>query len=202
MAKRGESGLVRLDQPVAIVPGQGWMHQSQEWPVLEALVTTDWPEEDALVTVLVARQSPRSGKVGAATFLVDLGCLGIKNSIVRLFPSSRDYANGLRRDALARQEFHAADFDLAAKIVLTGEAYARRLGLSQPADAAQAKLLLAGADPSACAIPVRTGGRDGKPHFVSGPYDDAQRIMAHLTRTLGEGGFHYTVRLDGPVLEG
>ena len=169
--------------------------------MIEALVNTDWPDAAALVSVIVARESPRSRKVGAATFLVDLGCLGIKNSIVRLFPSPRDYANGMRRDMLARQEFHAIDFDLAAKIVLTGEAYARSLGLTQPADAAQAKLLLAGADPTACTIPVRSGGPDGKPHYISGPYDDPQRIVAQLTRTLGEGNFHYTVFLDGPVLE-
>jgi len=201
MAKRGAGGLVRLDQPVAVTPGQSWMHQSQGWPVLEALVNSDWPDNDALVTVVVARESPRSRKVGAATFLVDLGCLGIKNSIVRLSPTPRDYANGLRRDILARQQFHPIDFDLAAKIVLTGEAYARSLGLSQPADAAQAKLLLAGANPAACAIPVRTGGPDGKPHFVSGPYDDSRRIVAHLTKTLGEGNFNYTVFLDAPLLE-
>jgi hypothetical protein len=201
MPKRDDAALVRLDRPVPVVPGQSWMHQSQEWPVLEALVTTDWANDDALVTVLVARQSPRSRKVGAATFLVDLGCLGIKNSIVRLFPSQRDYATGLRRDVLAKQAFHAADFDLVAKIVLTGEAYARSLGLSQPADAAQAKLLLAGADPSACAIPVRTGGADGKPHFISGPYDDPKRIVVHLTRRLGEGNFNYTVFVGDPLLD-
>ncbi len=121
---------------------------------------------------------------------------------MRLFPTSRDYANGLRREMFTRQEFHAIDFDLAAKIVLTGEAYARSLGLTQPADAAQAKLLLAGANPAVCAIPVRTGGPDGKPHFVSGPYDDPKRIVAHLTRTLGEGNFNYTVFLGDPMLEG
>ena len=197
MAKQDKRGLVAVDRPVPIVPGNSWLHQSQQWPTLEVLLSTAWDQESQLASVIVARQSPRSGKVGAATILVDLACLGIKNSIVRLFPTPRDYANGLRRDLHSRQDFSPADLDLVAKIVLTGEAYARRLGLSQPADAAQAKLLLAGADPGACAIPVPTGGPEGKPYFIAGPYDDAPRIIAQLTRAVGEDGFDYFVPLAG-----
>lgn len=189
MAREEVGALVTRDGPVPVVPGQSW-------PVIETLPTTTWDQPPELATTLVARQSPRSGKVGAPTFLLDLGCLGIKNVIVRLAPSSRDYANGLRADMRLKQEFAPADFDLAAKVVLTAEAYARALGLTQPADAAQAKLLLAGADPAACAIPVPTGGTRGKPFFMAGPSDDARRIIAHLTRTLGEGNFDFYVPQD------
>lgn len=62
----------------------------------------------------------------------------------------------------------------------------------------RARYLLNGADPSACPTPVPTGGPEGKPLFVAGPYDDPRRIIDHLMRTVGEGNFHYLVG-TGPM---
>ena len=41
-----------------------------------------------------------------------------------------------------------------------------------------------------------TFGRDGKPYYVNGPYEDPKRVLARLERTVGRGGFHYMVSLD------
>ena len=41
-----------------------------------------------------------------------------------------------------------------------------------------------------------TFGRDGKPYYVNGPYDDPERVLATLERSVGLDGFHYTVSLD------
>ena len=40
-----------------------------------------------------------------------------------------------------------------------------------------------------------TFGLDGKPHYINGPYEDPQRVLATLERAVGRGGFHYTVSL-------
>ena len=40
-----------------------------------------------------------------------------------------------------------------------------------------------------------TFGMDGKPHYINGPDEDPQRVLATLERTVGRGGFHYTVAL-------
>jgi len=36
-------------------------------------------------------------------------------------------------------------------------------------------------------------GKDGKPLYVSGPYDSVDRIMAKLRRTAGDGNFDFLV---------
>jgi hypothetical protein len=41
-----------------------------------------------------------------------------------------------------------------------------------------------------------TFGRDGKPYYLNGPYEDPPRVIATLERTVGRGGFDYTVSLD------
>ena len=37
---------------------------------------------------------------------------------------------------------------------------------------------------------------DGKPYYVNGPYEDPERVLATLERTVGRGGYNYTVSLD------
>jgi hypothetical protein len=45
-----------------------------------------------------------------------------------------------------------------------------------------------------------TFGMDGEPHYVNGPYEDPQRVLATLERSVGRGGFHYTSRSARPTI--
>lgn len=181
-------------------PGGG-IAIAASWPVYDVLLSQGWGREGALVTVLVARRSVKSGKVAAALFLVDLACLGVKSAQVKLFPSAAEYAAGLRAHALRIQPTAPADFNLAAKIIFTGLEYAANLGFKPDPVFAQARHLLNDADPAACPTPVPTGGPEGKPLYVSGPHDDARRIVDHLMRTLGEGNFNYIVQMGSTIYE-
>ena len=57
--------------------------------------------------------------------------------------------------------------------------------------------VLGNADPDACDVPIPLGGKDGRPFFFAGPYDNVDRIMAKLTRKLGPGGFTFIVPIGG-----
>ena len=59
-------------------------------------------------------------------------------------------------------------------------------------------IVLGDADPEACDIPIPLGGKDDKPFFVAGPYDNVPRIMAQLEKAVGPGGFNYLVPLGDP----
>ncbi len=39
-------------------------------------------------------------------------------------------------------------------------------------------------------------GRNGKPCYFCGPYDDPSNILKTLTKTLGEGNFDYVIEDD------
>jgi hypothetical protein len=189
-------------QSRAIANTSTWVHQSQDWPLHEVLLSDGWDAEGALTTIIVARSSPRSMKIAAASFLVDLACLGVKSAFVRLCANPQDYVTRVRQRMARLQALNPAPLDLVAKILVTGEAYARQFGFSPDPEYQQARLLLAGANPEACPIPVPTGGPEGKPFFVAGPNDDPRRIVAQLTRAVGEGNFHYVVEISNEVGEG
>lgn len=172
----------------------GGFAATAHWQVYEVLLSQNWNQEAALVTILVARRSPKE-KLAAAGFLVDLGCLGVKDAVVRLYPSVSAYHQDMRQHYLSIQPMSPADLNLAAKIIVSGVRYAEQLGFHPHSVYLQAQHLLADADPEACPAAIPLGGPEGKPLFVAGPYDNARQIVNHLTRHVGAGNFHYLVTL-------
>ncbi len=170
----------------------GWVEKALAWPIHEVLLPRDWDNTNTLVTALVARGS-FSDQIAAASFLVDLACLGVKDATLRLFKTQREYEERMRETVMSTQRMAPDSLDLVAKILDTAVEYAHRWGFEPHATYHQARWLLADALPERCSVHIPTGGPDGKPHFVAGPYDNVQQIMAKLTKTAGPGGFHYTV---------
>lgn len=157
------------------------------------------PTRSGLVGVLVAREHRRGNKVSACGYLVDAYCLGVKDSLGPL---------GLNRDELrlfVRQFFSAfnafddldapafaAPVEMAAEIVLGAVDYARGLGFEPHPDFAVTAGHL-GEDRATGAIRF---GRNGKPYFMQGPYDDATRILQTLEASVGPDGFHFLAEID------
>jgi hypothetical protein len=144
---------------------------------------------EGVACVLVARE-PRGGRASVCGYLVDLFCLGVKNAV-----------GPLVMDAGKVAEFRAAFFgayptppleiplELAQHLVLGAAEFARGLGFDPHPDfAAAADHLGERAGPSDI-----TFGRDGKPFYVEGPYDNARRVISTLDRSVGRDSYHFTV---------
>lgn len=164
------------------------------WPVHEVLLSRGWEEQGAAITLLLARQSPTSGKVASALLLIDLGCLGVKSAQVHMFKDAGEYNRGLRAHALRLQPMQPVSLNLATKIVATGLEYAAKLGFKPDPVYAQAAHLLSGAEPHADPTIVPTGGPEGNPFYVNGPRDDARKIVEQLQQAVGPGNFHYVIQ--------
>ncbi|MGI8552060.1 MAG: hypothetical protein ACR2PL_14940 [Dehalococcoidia bacterium] len=163
------------------------------WPLYECVISKNWQDPHFLAEILVARRSPE-GEIAAAVFLVDLGCLGVKNAMLRLLPSRADYEEDLRSNIGATSGLKSIDLNCAAKIIGEAIAYARELGFSPSRDYPAAATLLGDADPGACKLKI-PHGLDGKPFFVAGPYDNVPRIMQQLTRKFGPDNFLFAAPL-------
>jgi hypothetical protein len=171
------------------------LRASGSWPLYECLLTKEWQKKGTIIQILVARRSSQR-QIAAGTFLVDLGCLGVKSAFGSLFDTSREYRQ-LRDGMKTRQDMIKADINLVAKIVREAIAYARDLGFRPDPDYRDAMPVLGDADPDACDVPIPLGGKEGKPFFIAGPYDNVDQIMAKLTRKLGPDGFHFLVPIGG-----
>lgn len=188
--KQKQSKLQQIFQPSP----QALLRQAGTWPLYEVLLSEEWDQQGAIIQILVTRQSSQ-GQIAVGTFLVDLGCLGVKSAFGRIIETRSQYQE-LRRGMTSRQPMISADLNLVAKIIQEGIAYARELGFKPDPDYRQARLVLGDVDPDACLTDIPLGGSEGKPFFVAGPYDNVDRIMAKLTKAVGVDGFHYLVPVD------
>jgi hypothetical protein len=191
-AKRKRKRTISQPRPTK---GRALLRAAGGWPLHECLLTKTWQKPGEIIQILVARQSP-AGQIAVGTFLVDLGCLGIKDAFAAFFDSRREYKRELRSGMMAQQAMVKADLNLAAKIIREAIAYAGELGFKPHRDYRDAMLVLGDADPDASDQPIPLG-KDGKPFFQAGPYDNVSRIMAKLERKLGPDGFHFLVPLSG-----
>ncbi len=169
------------------------LQEAGQWPLEDCLLTQGWQQPGEIIQILIARRSPW-GQIAAGVFLVDLGCLGVKNAFASMFDSRSGYRklrNHIRRD----QTLVTADPDLVAKIVREGLVYARRLGFEPNPDYREAMLVLGDANADACDLPIPLG-KDGKPFFISGPYDNIPLIMSKLEKAVGSGGFYYMLGFE------
>ncbi|MCM3882901.1 helix-turn-helix domain-containing protein [Frankia sp. R82] len=144
--------------------------------VVEPIVLDARNSLGGLVTVLVAR-AHRWGSVSVCGYLADVYCLGVKNAMGPDVMMDVELP-GFREQYFAAQSngWQDAPLGLAADLVFGSVEYARGLGFEPHPDlAAAAGHLGSWAGPSAI-----TFGKDGRPFYVSGPYDDPRRVMRTL----------------------
>jgi hypothetical protein len=128
------------------------------------------------------------------SYLVDYWCLGVKDALgPRKF--NRFKYEDLVEKAYANfnQDYREISLEQAQAIILGAVEYAAKLGLKPHRDFAAAQAHLG--KPSEALLPIEFG-RQGEPFFISGPYDDSDKILAKLRETVGEGNFHYLILLD------
>jgi hypothetical protein len=161
------------------------------WPVMECWVNEEWKDPTQLNQVVVTRRDPLTGEVRAGTYLVDRACLGVKNAYAANFINAESFRREMLSGMIERQKLIEVDFNLAAKIVKVGIAYAAQFGFRPHRDYLEASILLQDADPDSVDIEIPVGGPEGKPYFFAGPYDNTVKILARLRQQLGPDGFNY-----------
>ncbi|HEX3590253.1 MAG TPA: helix-turn-helix domain-containing protein [Pseudonocardiaceae bacterium] len=154
----------------------------------------DWPVQedpaagtDGLVAVLVARKH-RHDKVSVCGYLADVYCLGVKNALGPVIMDGlglggfvREYFAGFHGDPLD------APIELARELVFGSLEYARCLGFDPHPDFAAAEGHLGSWTPPS----TITFGKDGKPLYISGPYDNPRPVIRTLERAVGVGNFEF-----------
>lgn len=174
------------------------IRQVAHFPLRECRINEDW-DESRIASITFARNRP-DGRVAIAAFVVDLGCLGIKSAFANPAITLSEYESQLVYGQPTKQV--RCDPAFAVKLIQRAYEYANQLGFSPDPDYYYAREIFGDIDPSSCTETIEYG-REGKPFFFAGPYDDVDKIIHHLTQRLGPDGFHFVVPLspaEGPFL--
>jgi hypothetical protein len=160
------------------------------WAAADPAAGTDL-DSGGLAAVMIARQE-RASRATVCGFLVDVYCLGVKNAVGPLPMGSGAIDDYRRRFFSGFDEPPvAAPLGLAQDLVHGAVTYARALGFEPHPDFAAAAPYL-GNPPAP--TPIRFG-REGKPLYVSGPYDDPRAIVQTLEANAGAGNYDYFTHL-------
>lgn len=167
-------------------------------PISEDATADEDDEFDAegsgFAIVTVARTAGFN-RLEVCTYLVDIWCLGVKDvsGLRKVDPTTyNDFIN------FAYQKFpdgtEEISLKLAQAIVLGAVDYAAKLGLQPHRDFAQVRSHLG----TWSGEPVLNFGKNGKPFYMNGPYDDSLKILKTLRETVGEGNFDFLVGDGAP----
>ena len=166
---------------------------------LQAPVYECWePEqlfEGGIGTVVVSRKT-EDNEILMAIFLLDVFCLGVKNSGIGLM-SEQEYR--LKLEYLRKHEIPISVHpSCARKLVEEAEEYAKELGFSPHKDYQPAKKIFGEIDKNACPRSFEFG-KDGKPLYIAGPYDNevfSKRVIDKLMKNVGQEDFHFIANPD------
>ena len=186
-------------RPIQILGPRHYLQHAREYPIMGCWVMDGWDEEGGITPVVIARQQDPD-KVIFAVCLVDIYCLGIKDAYANADISLAKFQRELPK--MCSQKPKACSVELAHEIVYGGKEYAARYGF-QPHRDFTAQMCDKVLDPPEAHPRSHnvTFGKDGKPFYISGPYDDERRINAvinTLMRTAGEGNFDYLIGVGPP----
>jgi hypothetical protein len=171
-----------------------YVRQARNYPIEGCWVQEDW-DEGGLAVIVIARRQP-NGNLVFGNYLVDYYCLGVKDTYFNAdVPRSQFQNDALPTMYRATGKPIKISSDLAHEIIYGSIEYAKQFGFRPHRDFDRSQSILDPPD----AHP-RTGkakfGKDGKPFFVSGPYDNVDAILRQLARTAGEGNYHYMMEMS------
>jgi hypothetical protein len=152
--------------------------------------------ETGIGHVVVSRQMA-NGNVAFAAFLVDVYCLGVKDAFWAVTPRAT-YERKLYDKLAQQEELVRLTPECARKLVEGAVGYALDLGFSPHPDYRAAKLIFGDISAEDC-LERFSYGKDGKPFFVAGPYDDrirCEQILRTLEKRCGPDGYHFFVPVE------
>lgn len=155
-------------------------------------------EKEKITQVVISRKH-KNGNISFCFYLVDLACLGIKDTFYNFNISSEEFGFLHEKAQEDSDGFEEIDYITAHNIIFVAYEYALDLELKPHKDFEKiTKYFLEEDDDNIPLVDVKCGGDDGKPLYIQGRenHTEAMKIIRTLEKNLGEDGFNYILRLE------
>lgn len=167
--------------------------EARNLPVYECLINSSW-KETGLAHILISRRQA-DGNLLFGVYLVDIFCLGLKNTFCNVDLPMSKYKTELRIRMYQDDEALECPLSLAHHIIYGGIEFAAQFGFKPNKDFKLSQYVLEDKNNLEPCEDIEFG-KDGKPFFIAGPDDDTERIIRQLESKVGKGNFKFIYRLD------
>ena len=186
--------MAKKEKKVQMLSPENYIRtRARSLEIYECLINNEWAES-GIANVIVTRKHT-NGNFTTALYLVDLYCLGVKDSIF-LFNVGEDEYHKQLNAVCAMDEFIKIDYILAHNIIFAAIEFAGDYGFSPAKTFTNITQYLLEEDKDEIELIDIECGLHGKPAYFEGPYDDkakVNRILQQLERTAGKGNYNYTL---------
>jgi len=161
----------------------------------ECLINPSWREQE-LATILISRRQP-NGSILFGVYLVDVFCLGLKNTFCNVdFPVWR-YETEVRDKVYREEEPVECPVGSAHHIIYGAIEFAGRFGFKPNRDFKLSQYIL---EPKESLEPCEgiEFGKDGQPFYIAGPGDNVEYVMRQLESVVGHENFGFLYRVNEP----
>ena len=150
--------------------------------------------DDGIGNVIVVREKRNGDKV-IGSYLVDVWCLGVKDTFFKIY-KSYEYEDFMDKYFKAPpNNLIETETNYTFNLIYGAVEYADDLGLPPHKDFSITKYILDDID-NILYEDIVFGKEEGKPFFVSGPYDQSSKIIKILNESVGIGGYDYICEVD------
>lgn len=168
------------------------IERAREFPIFECVINPQW-EKEGFAQILLSRRQP-NGKLVLGAFLVDICCLGLKNTFCKTEIPLEDYET--LKDRMYQETLCTyCDPAHAVKIIYGAIRYSKNLGFEPQKDFALSSFILDEPSEEDSFVDIKFG-KEGKPFYIAGPDDNVDYIMRKLSKSVGEGNFHFIVPVN------
>ena len=187
------------NNPQILSPENYIRQKSRNLPISKCYVNKDWDASKLCQATIVREHA--SGNVTACRYLVDLGCLGIKDTHYLFNVPWEDIEEKLNQQKEYGVDYTEASYELIHNIIYSALEFAEDYGFKPHRDFTSVTSYFLEEDTDDIPIiPVECGGDDGNPLYVNSGIDSPSRvkqILAQLDKTAGKGNYHYILNVDG-----
>ena len=163
--------------------------------VHECLINADY-KEGGMAAIIIARKH-KTGNITFGSFVVDIFCLGVKDATAAFNRTEEDYEYYKGKIYGSMNPDMPISYDLAHNIIFGAIDYAKKLGFSPHKDWEHCQFILEPKTSPNVEKMELNFGKDGKPFFISGPYDKVDSIVQKLEKAVGKGNFEVVLNLGG-----
>ena len=190
--KRNKKGSPQI---IPLKPEKYIREHARKSPIYQCLIDKEW-EKESFSPIIVSRQKPNGNFIFGA-YIVDLKCLGVKNAGYDHDLGLAEYNEQVERyGGIMDTNFVEIDPNLCFNIIYAAVEFAEDCGFKPHKDFSVCKYILDDVEAIEYVdVPV---GKDGKPFFISGPFDNVPKILATLRKHVGEGNFDF-IAGTGPM---
>ncbi|MDD3322606.1 MAG: hypothetical protein PHS59_14300 [Paludibacter sp.] len=186
MAKNNQKKHIQLLSPENYI-----RQKSRNLPIYLCRINSDW-EFTRLASILVAR-SHSNGNISFSFYLVDLGCLGVKDSMYYFnmpIGEFNDYIDEFEE----KLPCETIPYELAHNIIFAGLEFAEEYGFKPCKEFTTVTKYMLEEDTDDIELIEIEVGDDEQPLYINNGYENpakANLIVNQLKKTAGEGNYTY-----------